>query len=302
MKLCYFDDNVNFGDALNATIFPTLLADFFDEDPSVSFFGIGSLFGLPLLENSSAVRKIIFSTGYGKYGVKPRLDSSYEIMCVRGPLTAEYLGLDKSMAVADGALLLSHFSFPSYKKTYAFSYMPHWESETRFDWAGLCEQAGYHYISPMWHKDRILEEILKSEVIITEAMHGAIVADTLRVPWIPVKGYKNISEFKWQDWTQSIQTTYNPVQMPPLYSEVKEAEKIIQVKTKGMLGDMATQYLAKAFVSYQKNFKWKETLKQFADIKNTKPSLSQNGVVTSLADELRDRLEKVKSKYTTILS
>lgn len=297
MKLCYFDDNQNFGDSLNATIFPSLLPDFFDQNAEVSFFGIGSLFGLNLLENSKATKKIIFSTGYGKYGVKPQLDHTYEIVCVRGPLTAEFLGLDKSQAVADGALLLHHFKFPAHDKMYAFSYMPHWESEARFDWAGFCKESGYHYISPMWDKDTIIENILKSEVLVTEAMHGAIVADTLRVPWIPVKGYKNISEFKWQDWAKSIGVTYIPAQMPALYSEAKEAEKIIQSKTRGLIGTTVTRYLAEAYINYQRSFKSAAAVKQFADLKTGKPFLSKDGIVESLANELKERLEKIGSKY-----
>ena len=39
-------------------------------------------------------------------------------------------------------------------------------------------------------------------------MHGAIVADTLRVPWIPVRTNPKILPFKWLDWCQSVKLPY----------------------------------------------------------------------------------------------
>ncbi|MCU0352498.1 MAG: polysaccharide pyruvyl transferase family protein [Cytophagales bacterium] len=301
MKLCYFDDNTNFGDALNATVFPALMPDFFDGNPDVSFFGIGSLFGLNVLENSPAKKKIIFSTGYGKYGAQPRLDGSHEIVCVRGPLTAEHLGLDKSVAVADGALLLHHFKFAAPAKQHAFSYMPHWQSEDRFDWAGLCAASGYHYISPLWNPDVVIDQILKSEVLLTEAMHGAIVADTLRTPWIPVKCYNNISEFKWRDWANSVKVDFDFVRMPALYNATGEAAKAVQSKTKGLLGRRAARLLATAYVKYHGSFKAASVERQFSGLRSSRPRLSKEGVVKSLADELMHRLEKVKTQYGAVL-
>jgi succinoglycan biosynthesis protein ExoV len=51
--------------------------------------------------------------------------------------------------------------------------------------------------------------------VVTEAMHGAIVADTLRIPWIPVVCSPEIATFKWRDWTASLDLPYRPIAIPP---------------------------------------------------------------------------------------
>jgi succinoglycan biosynthesis protein ExoV len=42
-------------------------------------------------------------------------------------------------------------------------------------------------------------------------MHGAILADTLRVPWIPVITSPIINVFKWRDWTMSLGLDYRRI-------------------------------------------------------------------------------------------
>ena len=53
--------------------------------------------------------------------------------------------------------------------------------------------------------------------MLTEALHGAIVADALRVPWIPIRLYDRYSEFKWRDWTESMHLPLNVHEVPPVY-------------------------------------------------------------------------------------
>src|SRR3569623_1144475 len=63
----------------------------------------------------------------------------------------------------------------------------------------------------------------------TEAIHGAIVADTLRVPWIPVACSPEVAPFKWIDWTQSLGLDYRPIRLPP--SSAWEALKHFKIRT-----------------------------------------------------------------------
>jgi len=53
-------------------------------------------------------------------------------------------------------------------------------------------------------------------VLIAEAMHGAIVADALRVPWIPVRSSDSVLAFKWRDWCASLNLTYSPHAIIPV--------------------------------------------------------------------------------------
>jgi succinoglycan biosynthesis protein ExoV len=66
--------------------------------------------------------------------------------------------------------------------------------------------------------DRVLVEIQQTEILLAEAMHGAIVADALRVPWIPVRMYSQFMEFKWRDWTQSIQVPFKLTNVAPIFT------------------------------------------------------------------------------------
>src|SRR5439155_10040399 len=45
-----------------------------------------------------------------------------------------------------------------------------------------------------------------------ESLHGAIVADALRVPWVPLRIRRNphTSPFKWEDWCSSMELPYGP--------------------------------------------------------------------------------------------
>jgi succinoglycan biosynthesis protein ExoV len=104
-----------------------------------------------------------------------------------------------------------------------------------FDWAGLCEQAGVHYISSTWSVDECLAQLEASELVITEAMHGAILADAYRVPWIPMRyGYRSF-DFKWHDWCRSMGLSYEPVDLPNLLdAKLEQAEFWGRVARRGL--------------------------------------------------------------------
>lgn len=58
---------------------------------------------------------------------------------------------------------------------------------------------------------KILNQITRAKLAVTEAMHGAILANALRVPWIPVTTSPIINVFKWRDWTMSLGLDYRPI-------------------------------------------------------------------------------------------
>ncbi len=293
MRLKYYK-KANFGDALNPIIFNKLLPDFFDEDSEHDFFGIGSILGLPMVKEAN--KKIIFSSGFA-YGNVPQIDSSYDIVCVRGPLSAKALNIDKKLGIVDGALLLRELDFNKVKKEYDFSFMPHWESELRYPWKTLCEQAGIHYVSPTSDTDFVIEEILKSKCVIAEAMHYAIVADTLRVPWVPVKSYSKISDFKWQDWTASLEMAHEPITLAPLY-DAKTVKGFLKRKSPVKLPESMYDLIASGRTTYEDLvFLKKKAIKGFEKAKKTQPQLSKDSLFNSKVDQLMDRLDFVRNKY-----
>jgi succinoglycan biosynthesis protein ExoV len=208
VKLYFYDKQPNFGDALNLWLWPQLLApDTFDEDPATVFVGIGTLLNDRLPIDSL---KIVFGSGVGYYGDPPPVDDSWKIYCVRGPLSARALKVDETLAVTDSAVLLRLLDVEREPKEFDFSFMPHWESSQRWDWEGACRSNGMHLIDPLGAPESVLSEIARSRVLVTEAMHGAIVADAMRVPWIPVNIHNRLLEFKWLDWCASVGVPYAP--------------------------------------------------------------------------------------------
>jgi succinoglycan biosynthesis protein ExoV len=213
MKMYYFKGSPpNFGDELNQWLWPRLLPGFFDKQEDRIFLGIGSiLFDF----HSSASRKIVFGAGYAGYTSPPRIDESWDIYFVRGPITARTIGVDEALGVGDAAILLRSCIDVRPPKRFKASFMPHWESICNGEWAAVCADAGLHFINPCAPVETVLDEILASEVVVTEAMHGAIVADALRVPWVPARPIQAQHRHKWFDWAGALQLKLQPLALSP---------------------------------------------------------------------------------------
>jgi succinoglycan biosynthesis protein ExoV len=207
-KLYYFrGKKPNFGDELNPWLWPRLIPGFLHDDDDDLFLGIGTLLndGVP-----NAPRKIVFGSGYG-YGNPPRVDArDWRFLCVRGPVTAKMLGLPEDLAICDPAILLRRLPWPNEPKQFPVSFMPHWESLDRGNWPVACALSGIHFIDPTAPIEQVISDIRASELIISEAMHGAIVADAMRVPWIAVQPQLHMHAPKWLDWCASIQLSHDP--------------------------------------------------------------------------------------------
>lgn len=202
MKLVYYRDGAgNFGDDLNPWLWSRLLGDLLDEDPREHFFGIGTIIGFfPELGGD----KHVFGSGIGYRDIEPDARRDWRFHMVRGPLTAARLGLDPAVAVTDPALLLAALPWPASPRRHRVAYMPHHHGAAAGPWAEIAGEAGLAYIDPRWGPMRCLHEIRASELLVTEAMHGAIVADAFGIPWIPVKLYPWVLDFKWHDWCATI--------------------------------------------------------------------------------------------------
>ncbi|EDX78071.1 ExoV-like protein [Coleofasciculus chthonoplastes PCC 7420] len=221
-KLFYYhrrDRLNNFGDALNPWLWHQLLPDFFDQDETTIFVGIGTLLNSLLPHRlPKAERVIIFSSGVGYEKPLSVIPASWKIYSVRGPLSAQSLGLPANLAVADGAILIKRLFKSTGNKTHRFGFIPHIHHATYADtiWQSICSDIGFKYIDPRDSVAQILSDIDQTQVLLAEAMHGAIAADALRVPWIPVHTSARILAFKWQDWCASMNVDYHPWYISPL--------------------------------------------------------------------------------------
>lgn len=211
MKLYFYRGTQNnFGDELNHWLMPKVFPGFFDEDESVLFLAIGSII---LDSHPKDSLKVVFGSGYGGYTAAPVIDDRWKFYGVRGARTAEVCGLPPEQVVGDTAILINRFQPPARAKKYKFSFMPHWETADRVNWRRACKMAGVHLIDPRESVDAVLEQLLETEVMITEAMHGAIVADALRVPWIPILPLIPKHRDKWHDWASALDLRLEPVEL-----------------------------------------------------------------------------------------
>jgi succinoglycan biosynthesis protein ExoV len=235
MKLHFYKDpNGNFGDDINPWLWPKIMPEIFDEIENELFVGIGTLINYRLPKEPV---KHIFGSGVG-YGPLPEIDNSYVIHSVRGFKSAELLNLNRDIVITDPAILVRTVSHPrAEKKIFPAGFMPHGDSLKNFDWEAFCNDIGLHFISSRWNVDRVLYEISQCEVLLAEAKHGAIVADALRIPWLPLNCYGNTLTFKWQDWLSTIDIDYCPRKTTPLYSLPKDitVTDLIKIRTKQVL-------------------------------------------------------------------
>lgn len=288
----------NFGDALNPIIFNQLLPGFFDDDPTIEFSGIGSIIGLPM--SPEAKRRIIFSSGFA-YGTLPQIDDTYDIVCVRGPLTANILKIDPNRAITDGAILLNALKLPRPdKKVHKYSFMPHWESELKYPWKEICQEADINYISPTLSPMEVIDEILKSEFIIAEAMHAAIVSDTLRVPWLAVKAYNGINEFKWNDWTQSLSMKYTSHTLRSMYSSTDFMVKVFKEKIPVPMPNGLIKLNLKLYQTFQDAFFRKETVNKLEGLKKEKFQLSEDKIFKEKFDRIYATLLETRDRYNSL--
>lgn len=280
MYLYYYKhgkDVKNFGDDLNPWIWDKLLPGLLDDDKRIILIGIGTLINDQidyLLPKESF--KLVFSTGVGYgNGLLPHIDEKWKFYCVRGTLSARELNLPGNYALADGAILIRTVVDNTYTKKTKYSFMPHIEQAIGSGerWKKVCEEIGFVYIDPRSDTEIVLQKICETEILVTEAMHGAIVADAMRVPWIPVTSHKKILSFKWDEWCMSINKEYSPKEILPFWGSCNNFS-------------MKVKEIAKEKIN-------KRNLKKI--VRDISPTLSDNKLLDKLTSSLSNKLDVMRN-------
>jgi succinoglycan biosynthesis protein ExoV len=216
MKLHYFrSPHGNFGDDLNAWLWPELLPGLWDDSDGITFVGVGTILNRLVPQTRL---KIVLGSGVGYSPLPENMhDGSWSVLGIRGPLSARAAGLPAKTVVTDGAILLGTIDGlvkPDNARTGEVVFVPHVSSMETGAWEQICGRLGITFIDPRWDFHRVFAMIGNARLVLTEAMHGAIVADTLRVPFVPLVTSREISSFKWMDWTLSMGLPYRPIRLP----------------------------------------------------------------------------------------
>jgi len=214
--LYYRNSCGNFGDDLNEMIWRHLLpADVLDNG-EILLVGIGSIFNHTVAAPSVTAGKRVFVIGSGAgYGPLPSGWREWTILAVRGPLTAPLIKRPE-LSITDAAALIANVqeSRQPNRARNDIIFMPHYHSAERGRWSEVASKAGMIFVDPRWSVTIILKMFQQARLVMTEAMHGAIVADALRIPWIPLQACSEALSFKWQDWTLSVGLPYTPLKLP----------------------------------------------------------------------------------------
>jgi hypothetical protein len=217
MELVYYkDEKLNFGDDLNAVLWPHILSKRMYATENIAVVGIGSILNQERLGRFEKSSHEVIVLGSGtSYDVPPRQIHKWHVHAVRGPLTAELIGMPEK-AVTDGAILLADAPelVPATASKTDVVFIPHHRTIRASPWARIAHRAGMTFVSPQQPVEKVLKALSKAKLVVTEAMHGAIVADTMRIPWLPVIISPAVDEFKWRDWCRSMEVPFEPVQIP----------------------------------------------------------------------------------------
>lgn len=298
MRLQYFRGNYpNFGDELNMWLWPQLLPDFFNDDPDELFIGIGSIIGAPYPKSA---KKIVAGAGYVQ-SYHPQLPDihgdDWDIFFVRGPRTARLLGIPESLGIGDPATLLCALNRDFRREPSSVGFMPHFESLQRGNWDAACKIAGIRLIDPRAPVEHVISDILGCKMLIAEAMHGAIVADTLRVPWLPVLPIDGAHHTKWFDWAATLGLKLRQHRLWP--SSLGELRKAFQ--RDAAYAGTATFYrpskvrstlsrLVRPFITYL-------AAERLSFLAGAEPILSREGVANNIAGRILEKVELIKKQY-----
>lgn len=290
MAIHYYDlfsrewSSKNFGDDINPFLLKKLLHPSIVTSDEVCVIGIGTILNKDNAEKVSHYRrKVVFSSGTGYGEALTDLDDSWDITCVRGPNTARLMGLPSAKAICDGAILLSDYFEPiEESKRNGIVFIPH----IRTHWGvheclrPICDELGWRYLTPDIPAEDFIEAVSSATLVITEAMHGAILADTMRVPWIVV-ALHNHNDFKWRDWFLSIEQDYHCHFLAPKLWNPNKAPVVGRLK-----------------YFYQK-WKMSRLQQQISCIpQNCTPSLSSEKVLNLKKAQLRDKLDYINQTYS----
>jgi succinoglycan biosynthesis protein ExoV len=207
----------NFGDDLNAWLWPRVFGADIDLSPQTTFVGIGSILDRRLEQLRGPM--IVFGSGVRATHTLPGLTENVHIRFVRGPISATALG-QGTTAITDPAILVGAFAPAAPRQCgRTIGFMPHYHSLRAVDWNSVCTRLGFVFIDPRGSVDHTIAALRGCGRVITEAMHGAIVADALRIPWHRVsllawrkEGFE-VSSLKWLDWGLSAGIDVTPTHL-----------------------------------------------------------------------------------------
>lgn len=216
MQLFYFKAaRGNFGDDLNTWLWDDVIPGWREVWPDHVLIGVGTILNnkMPI-----GVPKLIMGSGAGYADPAPTdLLAECRIVAVRGPRTAALVGAGPDVPTLDPAALLPTLPrFADVPRHGRVVLVPLHSSIGLLDWENVARRIGAVLVSPQDEAEHVIRMIAGAEQVITESMHGAIVADAFGVPWTGFGFHHLFNHGKWQDWASSLAVTPAITMVPRL--------------------------------------------------------------------------------------
>ncbi len=223
IKLISFESKSgNAGDDFSEWLFSRLLEGKLAEESDNLLFGVGSILDESFnreFSKKNIKRKMVFGSGARRASTAPSIaEGDWTIYCVRGPLTATALGISAHLAVADPGILAPKFLPMSVGAKNQVGIVPYFAASQKF-WQKLASRLGFLLVSPHLGVEEFIKALNRCDRVFCESMHGAIFADSYRIPWRPLSGTGLTFEgtthaFKWTDWTSSMGVAFDTIKIP----------------------------------------------------------------------------------------
>jgi succinoglycan biosynthesis protein ExoV len=313
MRLAYWNSNrPNFGDDMNLWFWNRFLPGWQDwQSEETSLFGIGTILNDRALSRSGQIAVVGSGTGYGvakQAAAYPRADFRF----VRGPLSAQRLGLPADRAISDPAILtpeaLDHGYLLDHGNTL---FVPHHGTASiDLPWGRWCEAMDVEFVSPSNDSEAIIRHIAGARLVIAESMHAAIVADAFRVPWVAVQLSDGFNEFKWRDWAGSLEVPFTSVHQAASLARFMKGLTPRRRSKPGGASSPSAPADGKAETPEEGRALMRSTLQRLSgplglvvkailwQALRQRPSLSDDAVLHRTRHRMRDALDRTAEKYS----
>jgi len=195
----------NFGDDLTPDLFQRLTGEAVRFEPNRSaphVLGMGSIL------SKATVASIVCGSGLIEPVGTPIRTRA---VSVRGELSLRALAsAPDDVLLGDPAVLVSEFVERPARKSHRFGFVPHVRSVDRWrSW----NVRGHRLIDPAAPVWKVVDDIAACEVVVSQSLHGVIVADALGVPnvWVAPSRDMQGGRFKFDDYFTTIDAPKDPV-------------------------------------------------------------------------------------------
>lgn len=175
----------------------------------------------------------------GKLRYKPR-----KVCAVRGPLTRKYLinqGIECPEIYGDPSLLLPYYYNPDVPKKYKIGFIPHWSSLGSPIVRQFLNDDRVHLIKLKNYDSwlSVIDEIVSCEYIVSESLHGLIMAEAYGIPnlWVDIT-LKHVYDTKFHDFFLSLQADRQASVKVDKNLTVEKALELLKNYKKGKMVDL----------------------------------------------------------------